>query len=524
VTPGELAGLTTLVDRGQLGKAAEEVRRLWSLKREPILAELLECFPKRKLPAPDGADWSRVRRFLDVSRGGDALSVADLVVEMEALLAEEEAAAVVPCLRALGARPGDPRIGAACVRWLLQPEQVLSRSVGMYRELEHALQHHLDPRQAATLATQARAGNPWAVYLGNFATARVLHTLASDAHGLAFQRQPIPPAIRERLDALAERVRKMPVEVAPNTVESVLMRIRREPADEGTRGVFRDLLLEANDPWGELIAVQEARAKFGGPRSAEETRLLAEVEPRILGTLPLRRPGMAQPLEYGRGFLTHAGIRGHAHEVGAVMEQPELSTLERVTFYDAAAITPNLVALKEAHGLTLADLERAAKKAPGVKLQVVSVKHATAPELALATWWPELKELYTFDPATRIDALLALPVAKQLTSVGLLDRPAATAFERFDSGTLALAPASIKRVRVDAFGLRGTLRVTWVRAEGGWRAEVSEGTLWLPVSDRAPGGDLERALPALKQFLRGARSVSVLSGVSPQLRKELEQR
>jgi hypothetical protein len=231
---------------------------------------------------------------------------------------------------------------------------------------------------------------------------------------------------------------------------------------------------------------------------------------------------MIVPLEYRRGFLTHAAVRANPHEVAAVMAHAELATLERVAFHDAAAITPNLLALKDVYGVTLADLERARQQAPEVKLTVVALKDVSVAQLAGSRWWPELKELHTLDPRPRIEQLLTLPVSPQLTAVGVLERPAKSAFDGFDVAMLAAAPSSIQRVRVDAFGRRETLQVTWVRSKPGWRAEVSGTTALLPRPDRADAAELREALPFLRRHLKGARSVAVLPGVSSEIRQAIE--
>lgn len=517
-----LTGLTALIDRGKLAEAAEEVRRLWSSAREPALAELLARFPKRALPLSNGAP--RGEHWISTLRWGDALLVPALLTELEAMLAEEGPPALIPCLRALASYPGDPRVGAACLRWVLDPSKVRAPNAAIFQELEKALTRHLDRRHGETLKALAQTDSPWSEKIGRAVALPVLSRLADHGDTLLFHRAPLPADVAQRLEDLAERVSQMRLDsVTPEAIEKGLLRIRHHPLDEAARAVFRDLLLEASDPWGELIVLQEARAAKGDTQASnEERQLLRRVELRILGALTLHRAGMIVPLEYRRGFLAHAAIHAHAHDVAAVMAHAELSTLERVTFENAAAITDNLVALKEAYGVTLADLERARQQAPAVKLSVVAIKDVSVAELVGTRWWPELRELYTFDPRPRLEQLLTLPVSPQLTAVGVLERPAATAFEGFDVAMLAGAPSSIQRVRIDAFGRRETLQVTWVRNKPGWKAEVSGSTSLLPRPDRADAPELRAALPALRRHLKGARSVVVMPGVSSEIRQAIE--
>ncbi|MFT3841725.1 MAG: hypothetical protein QM723_32345 [Myxococcaceae bacterium] len=449
-----------------------------------------------------------------------------LVAELDAMLTQDGAHAALPCLRALGQWQGDPRIGAACVRWLLDPARVRSPDAAMFVELEKTLNRHLDRRHGETLKRLADGGSPWSELLGRGAALPLLSRLADYGERLLAPRRPLAADLALGLEQLAERVAEMPLDRAqPEAVEKGLLRIRHHPLDEAARAVFRDLLLETGDPWGELIVLQEARAAKGETEaSREETALLRRVEPRILGALAFHRAGMIVPLKYGRGFLTQVAIHAHAHEVAAVMAHAELSTLERVTFHDAAAITPNLVVLKEALGVTLADLERARLQAPEVKLSTVALKNVSVPELIGSRWWPELRELYTFDLRPRLEQLFSLPVSPQLTAVGVLERPAATAFDGFDASMLSAAPSSIQRVRIDAFGRRETLQVTWVRSRPGWRAEVG-GTLSLvPRADRTDAAELRSALPALRRHLKGAREVTVLPGVSTEIRQAIEKK
>ena len=522
-----LDAVAAQVERGELDAAARGLLALWREEPHAELAEALERFPTRETGEWEEKATKRMERWLFAWREGDVLRVPPLLRQLDAMLKSELPKFTTSCFDAIATSEPDPRAGRACVKWLSDVGGLRSPSRMLYRSLEKAAKRHADPRDLAALQRLGEHGTPWASMVG------ALSNLAGAYAGLALRcrarLEALPPLERAavaKLRELGERASSLPVPnaaaAAPADVEAMLSRVRAAPNDEAHRAVFLDRLLETSDPWGELIALQVARAKSGAAKvTARERSLLKQLRPRILGGLALERPSVLSGFEFARGFVVAATVKVKGvTRVTAMLSQPEFATLERVTFVRDAAIPPSLLALKEAHGVRLETLATARKKRPSLALEAVTLTEASPDELAKTTFWPELKELYTVEFFCRVRDLLALPVARHLTAVGVRDVVAFAAFDHIGPDDVNRAPPSVQRVSLDVYSGRAGLSFRFLRAGKRWRAEVHDAPPLRAETDYAPG-PLEEQLGQMSYLLQDAVEVKVFDGVPEAIRAGL---
>lgn len=332
--------------------------------------------------------------------------------------------------------------------------------------------------------------------------------------------------VRGRVLSLGMAASKAALPKVQEAGEAVLLdRVRAAPDDPSSREVLRDLLLERGDPWGELIALQEHRAKSGEAKvSARERSLLKELRPRILGSLAGVKKSVLDDLEFERGFPVAATVKVKGvTRVAALLSRPELSTLERVWFMRDATLTPNLKVLREAHGLKADSLATALKKAPDVKLEALTVE-GTPAQLQEIEGLESLRELFVMirlAPHRVLRAVAHLPLMKQLRVFGMVQVWAPEAFIDWSWEAIDALPSSVQAVVVETIGgLVG--RFVLARAKDGWDAKVEP-----PVSRWAqhPGmGSVPydaQAVQRAKVVLEESRSVQFSDGVDEQTRAAL---
>lgn len=127
--------------------------------------------------------------------------------------------------------------------------------------------------------------------------------------------------------------------------------IRDDPADDGPRQVYADVLSEAHDPRGEFITMQLARAGQD-PTPEQRKRELALLGKHIrlwMGELASVAGKLSKPnlsvgpvrdgkLRFERGFLASCSLKGSRSQLAAIAEHPELATVEEVDLWDHASI------------------------------------------------------------------------------------------------------------------------------------------------------------------------------------------
>jgi hypothetical protein len=196
-----------------------------------------------------------------------------------------------------------------------------------------------------------------------------------------------------------------------------------------------------------------------------------------------------------------------------------LATLKRVSFVRDAALPPTLLALEEAHGVRFETLAAARKKRPTLAPKAVTMVDVTPGELAQERWWPELRELYVLGFDCPLSELVKLPVARQLTALGLRDMLASVAADYFEMDCVKALPPSVERVVFEVYTGNTGLKVVLLRAGKRWRTELRPSKPLRPPSGYF-GGDLAELIRPLRHHLADAAAVEVMSGV-PEAFREL---
>lgn len=500
------------LERGDVDTAAAALLAAWRETPYAELADALDRFPVRRGTVEAKKPTARMQAWLQRWSRVGALDVPGLLDEVDRMLVKELPRFVRPCFDALSAAAPDPRVGRRALAWSREPAGRL-----MLKPLISVLWKHVSPRDLPELRRFVNE-----VDGGRFSP--ILKTVERRAAAL----RPLDAPLRGRIIELGLRAAKAPVSAAPTAGEPELLeRLRAAPEDTACREVFSDWLLTQGDAWGELIALQEQRARSGEQKvTARERSLLKELRPRILGSLAGVKKSVLDDLVFERGFLVSATVKQKGvTRVAALMSRPELSTLERVTFLRDAALTPNLRALREVHGVSPETLTAWLKKVPEPQLEAVTVENALNAFVDVP-WWPKLRELYvTLHYALALSAVLrsasVAGVARQLSALGCREAFAPTAFQNWSWEVIDRLPPNVSRVLIETMGgLDARFELT--RASDGWDVTVGPSERRLSRLAAAHPMPLDKvAVQHAKVVLRESRSVTLSDGLSAELRDAL---
>lgn len=243
----------------------------------------------------------------------------------------------------------DPRFASTLVQWLAAPPWHAGRAKPFFQQVCKRLVAIADPRCLSTLPAARKAVQKvvkgasmrgWFVERIDKTLAAIRATRAelpalsaADAKlatraGKALAKQPArPKQPSKRTDAAA----------------ALLAAIRANPADDGARQVYADVLTEKGDPRGMFITMQLARGRTP-PTPAQrkqETELLFKHARIWLGELAavvgnLSRHFLALGrdrnggLRFERGFLSGCRVRGSRNKIVAIAAHPGLATVEEL--------------------------------------------------------------------------------------------------------------------------------------------------------------------------------------------------
>ncbi len=497
------------LQRGETDAAAAELLRAWREAPYAELAAALERFPKRPFQPEEGTPTAEMNAWLEAWGRAGPLDLPALLAHLEHVAGTRLPRFAKPCFDAVAAAPADPRIGAFVLSRIGHPVPSLKQTISM-------LWRQASPRDLEALDRLAnQTGGGW--------FKPVVNTLKRKAASL----KPLDADLRGRIIELGLEAAKAPLPKVTEAGEAVLLeRVRAAPDDVSCREVLRDWLLERGDPWGELIALQQHRARDAqATMTARERKLLKELRPRILGSLGGAKKSVLDEVVIERGFPVSATVKVKGvTRVAAILSRPELSTLERVVFVRDATLTPNLKALREAHGLQAESLAAALKRAPDLKLEVLTVDGGPG-HLEGLGGLGALRELYFIEPGMperTLRAAARLPLMKQLRAIGVVQVYAGDAFHDWSWELVDSLPAPVERVVIETMGGM-TARFVFARASDGWDVRVEP-----PVTQRSthPGyasipHDAETFRRA-KAVLKESRSVQFSGGVDEQTRAALE--
>ncbi len=202
------------------------------------------------------------------------------------------------------------------------------------------------------------------------------------------------------------------------SVDGLLAEIYAHPTDDGPRLVLADLLQEAGDPRGELIALQCR----GGDPAREKALLVVHARAWMgeIGVAVAKGSGRDRPV-FRRGFLASAYLTfKNPQEAVRIGGDPAWATLDRLVFGKDGRMTE---AMRHARVVRIAcdtlDYEQGASlfgDGPPWAIEELAIDHGAA-GLATTTRLPRLRILRTSNRVELFDA----PIAAQLEELECTD-------------------------------------------------------------------------------------------------------
>lgn len=183
----------------------------------------------------------------------------------------------------------------------------------------------------------------------------------------------------------------------------VLAEVLANPADDGARLVYADILQQRGDPQGELIALQLQPSLT--PAQQKRVDALVNNKAQVAKWLGPLAAVVHEPV-FRRGFLAEAKlVLKTARHHTELMQHPSWATVERIDTKAVSAVgSPAMISLRRVHGLPIEDVAELVKQ----------TKPSLLDELGGLVWDPE-GELD--DGAAHLAAWDALTSVGALTSV-----------------------------------------------------------------------------------------------------------
>ena len=442
----------------------------WREARDPKLADLIErvgaSIPSE--PIPDKGILNALTARCTNATDADISTILEAIVRGVRTVPNMYARAV----RLAKERDADPRIASTLAHFVKNPP--FKRTDGaLYGDVTGALDAVDDPRFRPLLV------DAWARVEERLRWIRKYRKDAEILRGIAAAIATREPPQAVDAGALAEidglLSAKTPVQKKQATdARELLQAIYDDPLDTSLRLVYADVLLEAGDPRGELIALQCNRGD--GPVSRRERGLLKSYDRKWLGAIdPIV---LKSGVEYRRGFVAKAREAAKLIAQNELLAAPEWSTVEEldltVTWGDAAvkfATDRRWKALRAVWGLSSRDVLAIGRQRDDLPWTSIAIRYWDDALADLS--FPALAELGflsgTRDPEELIGALAGRPLAKALRRV---------------------------RVQVDLLGARGPFmqrilqrssdagiaEVDWAHA---WKFEGGQGLILRFAGDRA---------------------------------------
>jgi uncharacterized protein (TIGR02996 family) len=242
-----------------------------------------------------------------------------------------------PILERLAERPPDPRIGAAAVELLAQPDRIAGPSDRLTRRLLLCVERHGDAVMAGRLEGKVAPHGR---------LDRVVARMAPSTDDLT------TTDLDATLAAMAEaRLVAPAASTGPTLGEALLAAVYADPVPDGPREVYGDWLAERGDPRGAFVALQfrdhrgtldaRGRRRMEQLQREHQREWLAPIWPALQGNL--RRP--AAPLRFERGFLASAEVVRPRRPPTDLWDRVEWATVRSVR--GAPVLTPALRSLEE---------------------------------------------------------------------------------------------------------------------------------------------------------------------------------
>jgi uncharacterized protein (TIGR02996 family) len=319
--PSSQPEITSLLERAAAGKdPLEQLLAAWAIVPAEEIAEAIERVPREDLEP----------------------IVAGTAVEGLARLTRLDTAR-------------DPRVSATYVRWLAAPPWHATGSRPFYTSLFKRLLAIGDPRALAQLPKAAKQVEK--TIKGASMRGWLVEAIGKACAALA-KAPPVLSAgdralVTQAANLVATAPRSAPkVSKATQAAAELLAAIRANPADDGARQVYADILSEKGDPRGEFITMQLARSGRE-PTSKERGRELAFLRKHLrvwLGELSAVSgalgswnvavgPGfVGWDIRFERGFLAEVMARGSDAKIRSVAGHPDFATVECLLAEDPALL------------------------------------------------------------------------------------------------------------------------------------------------------------------------------------------
>lgn len=257
-------------------RARDALIAAWRERRSPALAALVDVLDAR---APDGLS---------------AALAALVTPRVDTTLAN---------LQSLG-DVDDPRLAGFAVDSLVRLPFTTKAAEGLLLLLVDTARRHDDPRLGARLAAITAAIS---TRIGTLAVRNAVLARASAAVAGCRAVRPATPAEAALEGELAKRCEPL----RDTSAEALLAEIYARPDDDEPRLVYADRLMAANDPRGEFIALQLARAA-DHPPTPREAELLKKHGKAWLGDL-------APVLSFGKGYSQTTFRRGFVADADVIL-------------------------------------------------------------------------------------------------------------------------------------------------------------------------------------------------------------
>ncbi len=346
------------------GAARDALIEAWRERRSPDLAALVDVVDAR---APDQLS---------------AALAALVTPRVDTSLANLEALEGVD----------DPRLARFGIEALVRLPFTTKTAAGLLLALVDVAERHDDPRLGERVDAIRGAVS---TRIGTLAVRNaVLSRTAS-----AIARCPLLPAATPAEAALELELTRLcePLQQGARSAEALLHEIYARPGDDEPRLVYADHLTAANDPRGEFIALQVARAAANERPSPREAELLKKHGKAWLGDLaPVLSWGKGySQTTFRRGFVSTADIiLSVGHKLRPLVDHPAWATVERFTsgpamFHELLRQAPlrALVELSVA-GVDLAELAARTEPLAAVRRVVVG---ASIPADLLKSAFPNVE-------------------------------------------------------------------------------------------------------------------------------------
>ncbi|MBS1153680.1 MAG: hypothetical protein H6Q89_5378 [Myxococcaceae bacterium] len=395
-----------LLAQGEEERALERLVECWRAWKATELADTIDQFAARLSstlpPVTGGGTTSDRQAWLAVAadhRTATLPRLFEVVAKTNGPIARER-------LESLAAWPASPTLSSQLARLLEQPPFDGKSRGRCFPPALQVLEAQADPRVVPLLkrlaAVERRSQTIRDLGLSSW---KPIQALAKRAAG--WPPPPLPDAAEtSALQRLRERFALRPSAHPTVKLEELYAAVYAQPEDDTARLILADVLQEAGDPRGELIALQLGRAATGGTISKREKELLGTWARDWLG--PLDPALMRQGIAFERGFLAQCAYNGQ--RLPRLNERPEWATVTHLEVAHSASyaggsnalvVAPALKSLRHLHGVgSPADLRAIAEAGRPLPWETLSLK------------------LWSLEAAGR--AVLTAAPLPSLTALGLL--------------------------------------------------------------------------------------------------------